>query len=122
MLFMVEDGTFWKEQRPADQKGACTSWRPPEQARERGVSLVRSDWASMSPPLSRRTSTTPTWPAVAARMRGVKPGESRESGGRSDWRARPDILLLTKLLSVLIRNQSENPVCECVCVSVCECV
>lgn len=31
----------------------------------------------MSPPLSSSTSTTPTWPAVAARIRGVKPVESR---------------------------------------------
>lgn len=29
----------------------------------------------MSPPLSSSTSTTPTCPAVAARIRGVKPGE-----------------------------------------------
>lgn len=54
---------------------AFTSWRPPEQAKERGVSLVLSDWASMSPPLSSSTSTTPTCPAVAARIRGVKPGQ-----------------------------------------------
>ncbi len=50
-----------------------TSCLPPEQARDRGVSLVLSDWASMSPPLSSRISTTPTWPAVAARIRGVNP-------------------------------------------------
>lgn len=31
----------------------------------------------MSPPLSKSTSTTPTWPAVAARIRGVKPVENR---------------------------------------------
>lgn len=29
----------------------------------------------MSPPLSSSTSTTPTCPAVAAKIRGVKPGE-----------------------------------------------
>lgn len=55
-----------------------TSWRPPEQAKERGVSLVLSDWASMSPPLSSSTSTTPTCPAVAAKIRGVKPGGENE--------------------------------------------
>lgn len=32
----------------------------------------------MSPPLSRRTSTTPTWPAVAARIRGVNPVGKKE--------------------------------------------
>lgn len=50
-----------------------TSWRPPEHANESGVSLVRSDCASISPPLSKRISTTPTCPAVAARISGVKP-------------------------------------------------
>lgn len=55
------------------QSCLCTSCLPPEQARDRGVSLVLSDWASMSPPLSSRISTTPTWPAVAARIKGVNP-------------------------------------------------
>jgi len=49
--------------------------RPPEQAKDSGVSLVRSDCASMSALLWRRMDTTPTWPAVAAKMRGVKPEE-----------------------------------------------
>ena len=49
----------------------------PEQARESGVSLVLSLWASISAPWSRRISTTPEWPAVAARMSGVKPFLSR---------------------------------------------
>lgn len=52
-----------------------TSCLPPEQAKDSGVSLVLSDWASMSAPLSSNISTTPTWPAVAAKMSGVKPGE-----------------------------------------------
>lgn len=55
----------------------CTSWRPPEHAKESGVSFVRSDCASISPPLSRRISTTPTCPAVAARIKGVKPSDMR---------------------------------------------
>lgn len=53
-----------------------TSWRPPEHANESGVSLVRSDWASMSPPLSRSISTTPTCPAVAAKISGVNPNRN----------------------------------------------
>lgn len=36
----------------------------------------------MSPPLSRSTSTTPTWPAVAARIRGVKPVVSSDNENR----------------------------------------
>lgn len=50
-----------------------TSCLPPEQAKDSGVSLVLSDWASMSAPLSSNISTTPTWPAVAAKISGVKP-------------------------------------------------
>lgn len=56
-----------------------TSCLPPEHASDRGVSLVRSDCASISPPLSNRISTTPTCPAVAARMRGVKPVKREEA-------------------------------------------
>lgn len=37
-----------------------TSCLPPEQAKDSGVSLVLSDWASMSAPLSSNISTTPT--------------------------------------------------------------
>ena len=37
-----------------------TSCLPPEQAKDSGVSLVLSDWASMSAPLSGNISTTPT--------------------------------------------------------------
>lgn len=55
----------------------CTSWRPPEHANESGVSFVRSDCASISPPLSKRISTTPTCPAVAARIKGVKPNNKK---------------------------------------------
>lgn len=54
-------------------RGNSTSCLPPEQAKDSGVSLVLSDWASMSAPLSSNISTTPTWPAVAAKMSGVKP-------------------------------------------------
>lgn len=54
-----------------------TSCLPPEQAKDRGVSLVLSDWASMSAPLSSNISTTPTWPAVAAKISGVKPGKKK---------------------------------------------
>ena len=50
-----------------------TSYLPPEQANERGVSLVLSDWASMSAVLSSRISTTSACPAVAASMSGVNP-------------------------------------------------
>ena len=50
-----------------------TSYLPPEQARESGVSLVLSDWASMSAPWSNKISTTSRWPAVAPKIRGVKP-------------------------------------------------
>lgn len=50
-----------------------TSCLPPEQAKDKGVSLVLSDWASISAPLSSKISTTPTWPAVAAKMSGVNP-------------------------------------------------
>ena len=50
-----------------------TSYLPPEQARDSGVSFVLSDWASISARCSSRISTTSTWPAVAARIRGVKP-------------------------------------------------
>lgn len=53
--------------------GEFTSCLPPEQANDRGVSLVLSDWASISAPLSNNISTTPTWPAVAAKISGVKP-------------------------------------------------
>lgn len=56
-----------------------TSCLPPEQAKDRGVSLVLSDWASMSAPLSSNISTTPTWPAVAAKISGVKPGKKKWS-------------------------------------------
>ena len=49
----------------------------PEHARESGVSFVLSLWASISAPWSRRISTTPAWPAVAARINGVKPFLSR---------------------------------------------
>jgi hypothetical protein len=50
-----------------------TSYRPPEQAKDSGVSFVLSDWASMSAPDSNKISTTSTCPAVAARISGVKP-------------------------------------------------
>lgn len=50
-----------------------TSYLPPEHARDRGVSLVRSDWASMCAPALSRVSTTLACPAVAANIRGVKP-------------------------------------------------
>ena len=40
-----------------------TSCLPPEQARERAVSLVRSDWASISAEWSRRIATVTAWPA-----------------------------------------------------------
>lgn len=50
-----------------------TSNFPPEHARDNGVSLVRSDWASISALWSKRISTTSTWPAVAAKINGVKP-------------------------------------------------
>lgn len=50
-----------------------TSCLPPEQAKDKGVSLVLSDWASISAPLSSKISTTPTWPAVAAKISGVNP-------------------------------------------------
>ena len=59
-----------------------TSYRPPEQAKESGVSLVLSDWASMSAPWSNSISTTSAWPAVAARISGVNPAhrDKRHSG------------------------------------------
>lgn len=57
---------------------SITSCLPPEQAKDKGVSLVLSDWASMSAPLSNSISTTPTWPAVAAKISGVKPGKNKE--------------------------------------------
>lgn len=56
-------------------RGNVTSCLPPEQAKDSVVSFVLSDWASMSAPLSSSISTTPTCPAVAAKISGVKPGE-----------------------------------------------
>lgn len=54
-----------------------TSCLPPEQAKERAVSFVRSDWASMSALWSSRMATVTACPALAARMRGVQPFLSR---------------------------------------------
>lgn len=59
--------SFWRF------RGYFTSCLPPEQAKDKGVSLVLSDWASISAPLSSKISTTPTWPAVAAKISGVNP-------------------------------------------------
>jgi len=69
---------FWPSSTQMDVHSVLhTSYRPPEHAKERGVSLVLSDWASMSAPCVRRISTTFSWPAVAARISGVKPFLSR---------------------------------------------
>jgi hypothetical protein len=50
-----------------------TSCLPPEQARDKAVSLVRSDCASISAPWSSNIWTVDAWPPVAARTRGVHP-------------------------------------------------
>ena len=54
-------------------KERFTSYLPPEQARDKGVSFVRSDCASISAPLFSKISTTSACPAVAAKISGVNP-------------------------------------------------
>ena len=56
------------------------------------MSLVRSDWASMSAPWLSRISTTLSWPAVAARISGVNPFLSRCSmSAPLGWEGQPNI-------------------------------